>query len=170
MEHEHASAKGGKENRKGEGRGRRGGRETQVDTPRFLHLPVNGHQPTVPTLALRDEPLCPPRHESLCRRVFRPQEPVTRSRTAGARGTTARHPLLSPESQAIELPEPLCPHSPNEPNLLIPPELEKVLLPEAAPSAQSGLAKTNLLLKVRVIFVMEYYPNHPSTSGELPVL
>ena len=52
------------------------------------------------------------------------------------------------------------------PTLLIPPELEKVLLPEATPSAQSGLAKTNLLLKVRVIFFMEYYPNHPSTSEE----
>lgn len=52
------------------------------------------------------------------------------------------------------------------PTLLIPPELEQVLLPEATPSAQSGLANTNLLLKVKVIFFMEYYPNHPSTSGE----
>lgn len=39
---------------------------------------------------------------------------MTKSRTAGAQGTTAHHPLSSPESQATESPKPLCPTFPKE--------------------------------------------------------
>lgn len=123
-----------------EAQGTGGGQETQVDTPRFLPPLVNGHQRTVPTLWLQGMmPLCPRVFVKTC--VSKPRERVTKSRTAGAQGTTAHHPLSSPEPQAQNHPNHCVQRSPKKPNLLIPPELEKVLLPEATPSAQSGLRK-----------------------------
>ena len=114
------------------------------------------------SLAPRDDATV---HASLCRHVFPNLGSVSlRAELQGheAQLLITHFPPQNPRQQ--NHPNHCVLHSPKKPNLLIPPELEKVLLLKLLLLLSQVWENTNLLLKVKVIFFRDHYQNHPSTS------